>query len=467
MFNCGAKNLWILTEEHPKNEVIERLLSEFVGANGYSAIVDNIRIFPILENGRFNFTYEVFGFKCNKIKQIFIKTVSGYSSFVDFLLFYQNKEPDPMTDTPCYAIEETKTDDSESRNTGVYQRCSKFVYLEKYYKNIRKIMLYNLGITQKETPTETYVFGTRLLLTIGVKILGKELDEKIFTPFASVNELIDFKNSMRKPPAGNVPIQISKTDDEVLISGRLFKGDGLSHDPNIGALSIICAALRKLGWKKKIIITQHGLEQKHLTQTNKFIQIANLLDIELQGLTMPKAKDHSSYWRYDKAGEKLGTIFIHIIVENFTNGYSIYENHAGCERGYFITSSGDNIPIAKYSDRESYKLGDKTKKIAIPDLVLLDFDRKEIVNIEGKKYEFRQKGIEELSTYDDIEREYIKKYYSNYKIIRTVVLYGSHETEISEMEVCFLLNEDGNMILGVNAPTIIKEALNRVIDYWK
>lgn len=467
MFNSGAKNLWILTEEHPKNEVIERLLSEFVGADGYSAIVDNIRIFPILENGKFNFTYEVFGFKCNKIKQIFIKTVSGYSSFVDFLLFYQDKEPNPATDVPCYAIEETKTDDSESRNTGVYQRCSKFVYLDKYYHDIRKIMLYNLGVAQKETPTETYVFGTRLLLTIGVKILGKELDQKIFTPFLSIDELIDFKNSMRKPPAGNVPIQITKTNDTIFISGRLFKNDSLSHDPNIGALSIICAALRKLGWNKKIVIVEHGLAQKHITETNKFIQIANLLNIELMNLTIPKAKDHFSYWHYDKTGEKLGTIFIHIVVENFTNGYSIYENHAGCERGYFITSSGENIPIAKYSDRESYKLGDKSKKIAIPDLVLLDFDRKEIINIEGKKYEFRQNGIDELSTYDDIEREYIKKYYPNCKIIRTVVLYGSHEAHISEIEVCFLLNEDGDMILGMSAPAIIKEALSRVIDYWK
>ena len=30
---------------------------------------------------------------------------------------------------PIYAIEETKTDDKESRNTGVYQRCSKFIFI--------------------------------------------------------------------------------------------------------------------------------------------------------------------------------------------------------------------------------------------------------------------------------------------------------------------------------------------------
>ena len=51
------------------------------------------------------------------------------------IVFYQNHEP-KTSDTPIYAIEETKTDDSESRNTGIFQRASKFVYIEYYYPNI-------------------------------------------------------------------------------------------------------------------------------------------------------------------------------------------------------------------------------------------------------------------------------------------------------------------------------------------
>ncbi len=35
------------------------------------------------------------------------------------------------------AIEETKTSDDESRNTGVYQRGSKFVYITPYYQNVK------------------------------------------------------------------------------------------------------------------------------------------------------------------------------------------------------------------------------------------------------------------------------------------------------------------------------------------
>jgi hypothetical protein len=201
----------------------------------------------------------------------------------------------------------------------------------------------------------------------------------------------------------------------------------LAHDPNIGALSIIAAALRRLGWKNEIEITQHGLSQKHLTHSNKFVIIANQINIKLQNLIAPKPTPHIKYWHYENEGEKLGTIFIHLVVESFTNGYSIYENHAGCERGYFITSTNEHIAISKYSDRAKYKNGDISKIIAIPDLILLDFGRNEIINIEGKRYQFRENGIKELNNYGDIEYLYVKKFYPKYKIIRTVVLYGGSE----------------------------------------
>ncbi|MCA6071405.1 MAG: hypothetical protein LE168_03335, partial [Endomicrobium sp.] len=317
------------------------------------------------------------------------KTVSGYSSFVDFLVFFQNKEP-TTKDKPIYAIEETKTDDSESRNTGVYQRCSKFVFLRYHYPDVKMIMLYNLQIEQKEKPTQTNIFGARLLLTFGVEILGKQLDLDTFMPFNSIKELINFKKQMRSAHKGNVPIALKQKREAIEISGRLIKANSLSHDPNIGALSIICAVFRRLCYKKDLVITKHGLKQNHLKNGNKFVLVANKLNIQLKDLNLPKAKMYQDYWHYDKGGEKLGTIFIHIVVESFTKGYSIFENHAGSEKGYFITARGEHIPIAKYSDRAKYKAGNKDKIIHIPDLTLIDFGRSEVINIEGKKYQFRQ-----------------------------------------------------------------------------
>ena len=416
-------NLWILTEERPKNIVLKIILEKFAKDRSLACFMDNLRILPILRNNKLTFTYELTGFRCNKINKIFIKTISGYSSFIDFIIFYQENEPVP-NDKPIYLIEETKTDDSESRNTGVYQRCSKFVYANKFYSSVPKIMLYNLQIEQKEKPTETNIFGTRLLLTLGIEILGKTLDANIFKPFASIDDLITFKNRMRKPPKGNVPIEITKTNNKIEVSGRLFKSGGLSHDPNIGALSIICSIIRMLGWSGDLVITRHGLKQEHIKTKNKFILIANMLNIKLFGLKMVNPVFPPIYWHYDLDGEKLGTIFIHIVVESFTNGYSIFENHAGCEKGYFITHSGDHIPLAKYNDREKYKAGDKNEIISIPDLVLIDINRSEIINCEGKKWEFRQDGINELVNYDPVEKKYIKSHYPKFSIIRTVILYG-------------------------------------------
>lgn len=459
-------NIWILTEERPKVSVLQVILQKIALDFGWAAFINSFKILPILENGIFTFTYQVIGFDCNKVDKIFIKTVSGYSSFVDYLIFLQKEIP-TENDKPIYAIEETKTDDKESRNTGVFQRCTKFVFIEHYYPNIKKIMLYHLQIEQKEKPTETYVFGTKLLMTLGVEILGKQLDNEVFKPFENIDEIISLKDKMRKAPKGNVGILLTKTLNKIQISGRLYKSGGLSHDPNIGALSLICAVLRKLGWKSQLEIISHGLQQEHIGRTNKFIQIANSLNIELESLLVPRASFHPKYWKYEAEGEKLGTIFIHLVVEYFTRGFAIFENHAGCEKGYFLKSDGTPIPLAKYEDKAAYKSGDKDKIIHIPDLILIDIERLEIINIEGKKYKFRKQGIAELANYDFIEQHYIKKNYADYKIIRTVVLYGSHEETIIEIEVSFLLNENGKMMLGVQAPQLFQDAVKNLVDYWK
>ena len=247
----------------------------------------------------------------------------------------------------------------------------------------------------------------------------------------------------------------------------MFKSGSLSHDPNIGALSVIAAALRKLGWNKCIEITRHGLQQKHVKARNKFVFIANMLGIDLEGLDVPKAKTPQNYWRYDIEGEKLGTIFIHIVVENFTESYSIFENHAGCEKGYFQKPQGKCIPLAKFANRKAYKAGDKRQIVFIPDLVLLDDKTKEIITIEGKKYENKDKGIAELNNYNSFDKLYLKKYYPLYKIVRTVVLYGSTNTQILEIEVGFLLNKNGQMVLGIKAPQLFGRAIRNLLDFWQ
>lgn len=100
-------------------------------------------------------------------------------------------------------------------------------------------------------------------------------------------------------------------------------------------------------------------------------------------------------------------------------------------------------------------------------MILIDFDRKEAINIEGKTYENRFIGIDTLATYDYIEKNYILKYYPNFKIVRTVVLFGSEEEELIEIELGFLLNEKGKLVLGVKAPKLFIDAISNLLSFWK
>lgn len=462
------KNLWILTEERPKVDVIGIILEKFAKDYKITCFINKIRILPILnEEGAFSFIYEIKGIDSKVIENVYLKIISGNSSFVDFLIFLSTHEPTNQ-DMPIYAIEETKTDDAESRNTGIFQRATKFIYIEYYYPNIRKIMLYNLRVKQKNDATDTNIFGTRCLLTLGVEIIGKQQNDLLMKPFGTIDELINFKNKMRLPPKGNIPILLKKLDNKIQISGRLWKSNSLAHDPNIGALSLISATLRFLGCKENIEITSHGLDQIHVKPDNKFIRIANRFKIGLENLEVPISIENNDYWHYEMSSEKLVTIFVHIVIENFSEGMSIYENHAGCERGYFITKDGNPIVVQKYIDKQSYKNGDKNQIIHIPDLVIIDFTKAEIINIEGKQYKYMLNGIEELKNFDAFEKLYVQKYYTDnhYKIIRTVILYGGNVTRIDRIEVSLLLNQKGNLVIGFNAPKIFKESLKNLQDYW-
>ena len=60
-------NLWILTEERPKKEVLKMIFEYFAKDQNCGFFGDSIRIIPILNNDKtFSFTYEVIGFKCAK-----------------------------------------------------------------------------------------------------------------------------------------------------------------------------------------------------------------------------------------------------------------------------------------------------------------------------------------------------------------------------------------------------------------
>lgn len=457
-------NLWLLTEERPKPSVILQIIEMYcTDFNDSFTLHNEIKIKPHIENGIFKFVYEVEGLKVSNADKIYIKTVSGSSSFLDFLLFKQVNAPTEgnANDNLIMAIEETKTSDDESRNTGVYQRGSKFVYITPYYNNVKLYMLYNEELEAREDkkPSDTSVFGTNILLTLGVTIVGKDTS-KWFKPFESLEELIRFKAGMRQPPAGNVPITIKKFDDRIEVSGRLAKpadAGNIGHDPNIGALSMISKCIRALGWNKDIVITMHGVTQEYVNKTkgkNKFLYICNILGLKLDGINMPNRVELPElYWHYEMSSEKMTSILLHVL--GMYNGmYGVYENHAGCERGYFRTKNGTLVTLPK-KDKNGINL-------YLPDVVLYDEPSNLILLVEGKKLSTLANGIDEIQYYDSIENEYIKPAYKDVTILRCVSIFGGNETNHLHKDVLIYMNLSGKIFINPQAPECVKSIFRAV-----
>ena len=248
----------------------------------------------------------------------------------------------------------------------------------------------------------------------------------------------------------------------------LAKGGRLGNDPNIGQLTIIAAVLRQLGWCGEIEITQHGLEQPMVKKRNKFVYLANFLDIGLEGLIVPSSAPPGQYWEYEMKGEKMVTIFLHLLIEYLSQGFVTYSNHAGSERGYFLTRDGQQITVEKYTDKKAYKAGDKTAVVNLPDLIIYDDKNNEIINIEGEQFCNVLKGIEQLNLFGAIEKKYVDKHYAGLPITRTVVLFGGDTSAFRYVEVSFILTYQGSIEISLdNAPEIFKTATANLRDFYK
>ena len=453
-------NIWFLTEEKPKASVVKQILQIYKDDFGVDFTCHHhIDIRPIGDNDVFSFTYEIEGISVDGINKLFVKTVSGGSSFLDFMFFVQENAPVEGGDNNLvFAVEETKTSDDESRNTGVYQRCSKFVYIKAFYPDAPLYMLYNdeLELRKEKKPSDTSILGTHMLLTNNVKISGKPVD-KWFKPFHSIDELIAFKNGMRRPPAGNTPILINRIGDKITVSGRLDKPKNIgkiAHDPNIGALSYIAYTLRQLGWSGEIEIVDHHIVQSSVRNNshNKFLSICNMLDLKMEGITMPtKYELPDSYWHYEKKSEKMASILFHIACE-YLGLKEVYQNHAGCERGYFKSVTGELITLPKYCGSDNHNL-------LIPDVIMRDDSNKIVYLMEGKKLTTLSNGLAEIEGYDDIENLYINRYFPGYTVKRYLTIFGGSKRSLPHEKVLLYLADDGHLIMNESKEPVLSSRI--------
>ena len=442
--------IWILTEERPKIDVVQAILKKLQDDKNIEICFDNLKLLPLFVKSVFQFKYLVEGIDI----QTTIMIVEGNNgSFLDHLVFYQDSKPDEDS-VPVYVIEETKTTSSESRNVAVYQRLTKFVFVDMFekMKDSKKIMLYNLRTSYNTIPS-TVKFGMRVIKSLEVEVIGYDLaDVTDFPKFRNLDDLMVSKNAIATRRTDNVSITINKIDtNTVRITGKLEKSGRLGHDPNIGIITGISKLITLLDPQiKKIIIGNHGLSKNGIGRTNKFLKIANELGIELEGIRIPKTVVDNMYWRYSNSGEKIASIMFHLILEYY-NVSVIYENHAGCEQGYFTYPDQSLEPIKK-----------KTSK---PDIIFKH--KKTIYLIEAEKSENVFKdgmGISQLDKFNSVESEYCSKY-EGYSFERYVIGYGDKisQERLDNKKILFQLRTDGTIMFSKYCKEWIKDLIKMSI----
>ena len=444
-------NIWILTEERPKRSEIERILSETSKKLGLSMNSGNIFFEPhFLDRIYFNHQFFVRGAKISTIDEIIIRIVSSPSSFVDCLVFHQKDAPDPKQSLKncLFAIEQTKTNSYDSRNTAMGQRSCKFNFLNQYILqggyNCKPVMFFTSQQAIKDHDSVLFVNRMLLHLESGIEFWGKE--SKHLKKFTSLKEFIDEKNriSLTNHRNNDTPLIIKKLANSIQIQALLANPSNtrknytgrIGHDPNMGQVPLIAKTIRSLGWEGEIEVIGHQVLQDRISERgNKLTALASKIGFKLQGINLPITNFNPLYWKYEYHREKVASILAQVILEN--KGHkSIFDNHGGCEKSFFTLPNGTGIAIPK-----SYSYGGGK----IPDLVTLDVSKKVIYSYEGKKVENAESGIEELTAFSHFERDFLQKYYPGFRFERGLVLNGG--TNLVEPEfVKFQLLNSGEII---------------------
>lgn len=350
-----------------------------------------------------------------------IMLVKGSGSFVDYVV-YDHLDPNEESSTPVLLMESTKTTDSESRNTAINQRFTKFAVAKQRFPNTPLVLYYN---TKQATTTSTSMFGRRLLATYGVKIYDLTYKDMLADapPFTSVQDIIKAKNSF-KEKKGNVSVKINETGPHTYtISAKLSKAANttICHDPNKGLITGIASSIFSLDKEAKFIITNHCVTTDKISgATDKFWYANRQYDLKLEGCTLTSKGSvcPTKYWKVDKNSEKAATINYQNYMEK--QGWNtVYHNHSSSARSYFADEQGVEHQVRK--------------DVTIPDVVMVNKQQKLIQICEGKIMKDCLLGVKQLENLAKF-MEYTQNHYKGYEIERGLCLYVNQLSDIETLK---------------------------------
>ncbi len=371
---------------------IRRIIERTCEKEGFSTPFDHdqLSIEPVFKRGAFDFQYIVNGIQIAEIDNVRVVIVGGggQHSFVDCLAYVSRGEPNPI-EIPCLAVEVTKTTDSDTRNAGPGQRAIKFLSILEFYPEVERLYLQEPSRAGNLRETDSELMDKKLLATVGVHLDRTDQTGSSYEKFGSVEALIKESDQISPPTtATNVPMNISKIGSSTIgITGKLLKSGKFGHDPNKGKLAVRAAAVRNLGHRGPIVLSNHGLSQAMIGEC-KFVRFCILNDVTIDGITLPALWPRGEYWRRIDAHEKIGTILLHSILE-MAGCRIVFHNHGGCAKSDVKASDG--------------RFGTVPKRTKLPDLVAVDCVSQQVVLVEGEKAINAKAGTKQLEGFSDFE----------------------------------------------------------------
>lgn len=386
------------------------------------------------------------------------------NSFVDVLYFEGEEFPNPDSSIPFACVEITKNTFKESGNM-TDQRSAKFIPVRNPYPNIQHYyFIHNDGELKLPNEGTNNHRALRRMVTMGVSVVLSDRNGIRPAQVLPYNTVQDFRDdiAVKGRRSNKVLLKRHRVD---LIVKKLFKWSGAPrknkgpHDPNHGWVASMIMTIMSLGVSNAVNleIPQREVElfkkskgklKKNLYYIFSKFNGTFLLNGEEVDLEPP---EDSHYWKYTDTGEKISTIDLSLcLVEK---GYElIFENHAGCEKSFFRTSQGENMPFPKKHNEEP---------IGIPDLIAQTPNKDKLLVIEGENHSNYNKGVKQLEE-DKMENtiRFLKEHYPEHAIATCLSLYGRCRPEDGKLkQYCFhevfsdnsrIINEGATALRTIN-----------------
>lgn len=441
------KTHWIYGEEKPNSDSIKTSIEYIYNDMGLYHIFSK-KEFRAIKTAADE--YRIEGILCEEFADIRYKIVRGETSFPDSIHFFQVEKP-TIKDTPAYICEDTKNDFGESGNM-TDQRSEKFALAKATWPTAKCAYVVNTKPDGKQKPSGSHKRAMKRMRTNGHKSIVSSFDKDGYTllevgNYKTVQELCDEDKRLTITDTGdiNLDIPLWKSKNPKTIS-----------DPSVGVTCSVVETLSTLGFKRTLWIKNHHLDTSMFDGKNKLSRILkhfvdDNFQIHVEGYGYIKGEKYTgeNYFSFiEDTNEKVASIALENIFESLHDWEIIFDNHAGCSKGYF-NANGKYVQVNKQVPKVGEK---KPVDLGLPDLVVINHKLKKILVIEGESKNNIKKG------YKQIKQQKFKNfcawtrgYYRGYLIECHLCVYG---TLSYKDKILYSLDSENKEVLNWDAPPV-------------